>query len=117
METILLKKSILTLDGKNYLVDLNQWGYYRLTGDELTEYSAVMAEFDRYTELIVQQNIYTITSIFEEINGTKIEVGVYITRPVDHKFPMHDSIMYWVNRMRDDPAVTTFNWIEPVSQA
>jgi hypothetical protein len=115
METVLLKKSILTLDGKNYPVNLSEWGFFRLTGAELAEYSAVMNSFVEYTRLVIEQNIYTITSIFEEINGIPFEVGVRITRPVGHKFPIDDDVMYWVGRMRDDPCVTTFNWMEPVS--
>lgn len=113
MEHVIIKKSILTLDGKNYPVFLYDWAELRLSVDEFAEFSQLINDVSNSLAALQQQNTYILTPLLEEINGIQIEVAMRVSRPIGYKLPMHDDFMYWVERMRNDPCVTTFHFEEP----
>lgn len=116
IERILLKKSILTLDGKNYLVELSDWAKLRLPADDYTKFLSTMDKFISLLDPLLHNNTYISTPVFEEINGIKIQVGVLLTRPLNFRVEeIHDEYMSWVNRMGEDPCITQFNQEEPAN--
>lgn len=116
IERILLKKSILTLDGKNYAVDVREWGKLRLSADDYTNFQSTITKCDNLMVPFLESNTYTRTIIYEEINGIQINVGVLITRPVNFRLEeVHDEFMLWVDRMGQDPCITQFNQEEPAN--
>lgn len=111
-EKVLIKKSILTIDGKNFPVDLVEWGRLRLSGDDLDNFENHIKKLNAFLDDQRQQNVISVSAQYEDINKSSINTGVIMTRPKNFRSPMHDEFYSWVDRMQNDPCITVFNWEE-----
>jgi hypothetical protein len=95
--------STLTLDGKNYLVDLPTWARLRLVGEQLDSYLQEEPEFSGFFSSSPEYTNESIYSSAKTANDQNIIIGI------KHKFlntrlstPRYE---YWENQFANDPAV------------
>ena len=111
MDRVILKHSILAIDNQLLPVDVLMWGELKLTSSEIE--SLTQANINLANQLIASN--VSITPITETINKQSVFVGVEMVVPNLHEFQNTDAyktFYSWVERMRDDPDITVFNWIE-----
>ena len=117
MTTYRQLNSILKLNDKNYLVDVQTWGKRRLTGEELQQFNADFDEIDSYfNQAVADGNIVNYPSITENFNTSvgsyNVVIGHQYTMVND--YPKHPKLIYWQDRMSQDPDIIYYSE-EPIS--
>jgi hypothetical protein len=109
MIKIKLLRSILSLDGWNFPVNLFQWAQVRLSVEEFAEFKLV------HDQVLAMAKEYTIEPIFENIDGYIVEVGEYHHQPQElFDTPIKKQYAEYATKMKNDPAIVVWNWEEVV---
>lgn len=111
MKTYKRLKSILLKNDKKILVNLEEWGNFTLTGDELVQFQEDFVDMHRYHGDLIDKGDLKIEMLYEEVEveytTLTLEVGIRITK-VDN-LVLHPREVYWFDRMSKDPNVIKFN--------
>jgi hypothetical protein len=107
-----LLHSVLRKDGKNYAVDLDDWGKMTLQGDDLVQFELAMSQIVAHFEREMQNKNLIITPIIENIttdNGTTVSVVVGSEFSQSDSYVRPEIETEWYQRMSQDPNIIKFN--------
>ncbi len=108
MATYQRLKSILNKNGKKYAVDLNEWGEAVLSGSELTQFLADMAELDSYFSSQIEAGNLSVLTVRDQVETTagliEVQVGARITFSDQYQIPAKETA--WYAKMAADPNIT-----------
>ena len=103
--------SILRVYNKNYLVDIEQWGGKRLSGNDLTQFNSDFDEINAYfMQALADGNIVNLPKITETFDTSIGQLSVVIGYQYSMKdnFSKHPKLIYWQNIMSQDPDITYY---------
>lgn len=112
MKTYTRLKSILSKDGKKYLVGLIEWGPLSLQGEELQQFDTYLIELGKHYDDNISAGNLTYSPIIEEItlsSGKKLDVviGWNFSVTDSYIFPVKEA--EWYEKMSKDPLVVKYN--------
>ena len=107
-----LLHSVLRKDGKNYAVNLNDWGNLTLLNEELAQFRLVIVQLTEHLNNAISNGDLTVTPINETITT---EFGTTVVATVGFEFTQTDNYIRpeleveWYQRMSQDPNIIRFN--------
>ena len=114
MTTVRLKHSILAVRDQLLPVDLHMWSEHKLTEPEIISLRELESQILNYLNI----SEISMTIIKERIDDQDVDVGYEAFFPNWNDFKntdIYQDLNNWAQRMRDDPDIRIFNWIEEIN--